>query len=81
MTVEIAGVKAGRYAIAAYQDANQNQQLDRDADNIVAERYGFSTHTGNRQSTFEEALFDTEEAGYELSIELRSADRPSSAEQ
>ena len=75
MTYAIAGVKPGKYAISAFQDANQNQQLDRDADNIPTESYGFSTYTGNRESTFEEALFDTELTGYDVSIELRSADR------
>lgn len=73
MTVDVAGVEPGRYAIAAYQDANQNQRLDRDADNIPVERYGFSVHAGRQESTFEQAVFDTEADGYDVSIILRPA--------
>ena len=71
MTIEIPAVKPGKYAIATFQDFNQNQKLDRDADGIPKEIYGFSVLSANRESTYEEALFDTEKDGYDVSIKLR----------
>ena len=71
MTIEIPAVKPGKYAIATFQDFNQNQKLDRCADRIPSELYGFSVLTANRESTYEEALFDTEKDGYDVSIKLR----------
>ncbi|MDD2777205.1 MAG: DUF2141 domain-containing protein [Gallionella sp.] len=57
--VKFADVAAGRYAVAAYLDGNNNQKLDRNWLGAPSEPYGFSNHARNTFSapSFEQAAF------------------------
>lgn len=72
VVLKFENVPAGRYAISAYHDENNNQTLDRNAFGIPAEGYGFSRDArGNfGPPKFEEAAFNINEGAnaHELSL-------------
>lgn len=65
---------AGVYAIALYQDRNQNERLDQDFIGIPIEPYGISNNPRIFLSppSHEEAAFRVEEGGIDLRIRLRN---------
>jgi uncharacterized protein (DUF2141 family) len=71
VTVTIANVAPGEYAIAVIQDLNENKKLDRNFLKIPKEPYGFSGAWKKGAASFEQALIDTETDGFEITIELR----------
>ena len=71
ITVEIADVDAGEYAIAVIQDLNENKRLDRNFLKIPKEPYGFSGAWKKGAASFEQALFDAEEYGFRVTIKLK----------
>jgi uncharacterized protein (DUF2141 family) len=46
----------GTYAVSAYQDANENERLDKNIFGIPKERYGFSNNSD--RPVYERCLFD-----------------------
>ena len=71
VTVEIADVDPGEYAIAVIQDLNGNKRLDRNFLKIPKEPYGFSGSWKKGAASFEEALFDAEEDSFKVTIKLK----------
>jgi uncharacterized protein (DUF2141 family) len=71
VTVEIANVAQGEYAIAVIQDLNGNKKLDRNFLKIPKESYGFSGAWKSGAASFEEALIDTEREGFVVTIKLK----------
>jgi uncharacterized protein (DUF2141 family) len=71
MTVEIPNLDAGEYAIAIIQDINENEILDKNFLGIPKEPYGFSGNWKSGGSSFEKALFNTEEVAFTISIKLK----------
>jgi uncharacterized protein (DUF2141 family) len=71
MAVEIPNVEPGEYAVAVIQDLNENQKLDRNFLRIPKEPYGFSGKWKSGSSSYDEALFRTEEVGFEIRINLK----------
>lgn len=71
--VSIADLPAGPYAVAAYQDVNGNQQLDRNWLGAPSEPYGFSrdARPGLAAVEFSEAVVEMPSAGMVLPIRLR----------
>ncbi len=68
------GVPAGTYAVAAYQDANDNGRLDRTGLGLPLEPYGFSGLAGRRvRPDFAEAAFGLREPGAALRVRLARA--------
>lgn len=60
------------YAVAVYQDANQNGQLDKGPFGIPQEPYGFSGSTARRRPpSFEQAKFTYTGQRLEIDIKLR----------
>ena len=59
ISVKFADAAAGRYAVAAYLDSNNNKKLDRNWLGAPSERYGFSNNARNLFSapSFEQAVF------------------------
>jgi uncharacterized protein (DUF2141 family) len=64
---------AGRYAVTAFHDANDNGKLDTDADGQPTEVYGFSNGARGASGppTFGEAAFELGDQAKTISIELR----------
>jgi uncharacterized protein (DUF2141 family) len=71
VTVTIADVLPGEYAIAVFQDINENEKLDRNIVTKPKEPYGFSGTWKGGSASFEEALIDTEKVGFSISIKLK----------
>jgi uncharacterized protein (DUF2141 family) len=71
VTVAIANVPPGQYAIAVIQDLNENEKLDRNIFTKPTEPYGFSGAWKGGKASFEEALIDTEKVGFTISIKLK----------
>jgi uncharacterized protein (DUF2141 family) len=71
VTVKIANFRPGQYAIAVIQDLNENGKLDRNIFTKPKEPYGFSGAWTGGAASFEEALIDTDEVGFAISIKLK----------
>lgn len=72
-TVEIAGIPAGEYAVAAFQDRNASGRLERFLGLIPREPYGFSGGGGRlRPPDFESAAFSVPADG-PVKVPLRPA--------
>jgi multimeric flavodoxin WrbA/uncharacterized protein (DUF2141 family) len=56
MVVTFPGLPAGKYAVSAYQDMNENGQLDKNLFGIPKERYGFSNQAN--KPDYQESVFD-----------------------
>jgi uncharacterized protein (DUF2141 family) len=66
------GLPAGQYAIAAFQDTNNNQKLDKKWFVLPKEPYGFSNDTGRRgPASFKKSIISIP-ATQETQIILRS---------
>ncbi|MDQ8020722.1 MAG: DUF2141 domain-containing protein [Moraxellaceae bacterium] len=66
-------LKPGSYALSAYQDENENQELDRGMFGIPKEPYGFSRDAlGDKgPPEFRDARIELTEAGTRIRIKLR----------
>jgi uncharacterized protein (DUF2141 family) len=71
MTVDIPNVKSGDYAIAVVQDLNENEKLDKNVLGIPQEPYGFSGKWKSGGSSYEKALFNTDEVEFVITITLK----------
>ncbi len=71
MTVDISNVESGDYAIAIIQDLNENETLDKNFLGIPKEPYGFSGKWKSGGSSYDKALFNTDEAEFAISITLK----------
>jgi uncharacterized protein (DUF2141 family) len=71
MTVEIPNVESGKYAIAVIQDLNENEKLDKNFLGIPKEPYGFSGKWKSGGSSYDKALFNTDEFGFATTITLK----------
>ncbi len=71
MTVEIPDVEAGKYAIAVFQDLNENGKLDKNLFRIPKEPYGFSGAWKSGGASFNKAMFSTADVGFSVSIRLK----------
>jgi uncharacterized protein (DUF2141 family) len=71
MTVEISIDESGEYAIAVFQDLNENEKLDKNFVGIPKEPYGFSGEWKWGGSTYDKALFNTDDVGLAITISLK----------
>ena len=71
MTVEITNIDSGEYAVAIIQDINENEMLDKNFLGIPKEPYGFSGKWKSGGSSYEKALFNTEEVGFAITVKLK----------
>ena len=71
MTVEISVVESGEYAIAVFQDLNENEKLDKNFVGIPKEPYGFSGKWEKGGSSYDKALFKTDDVGFAITISLK----------
>ena len=71
MTVEISAVESGEYAIAVIQDLNENEKLDKNFLGIPKEPYGFSGKWKKGGSSYDKALFNTDDVGFAITISLK----------
>ena len=71
LTVEIPDVEPGQYAIAIIQDVNENKKLDKNVLGIPKEPYGFSGKWKSGKCSYEKALFNIDEDGFEVTIRLK----------
>ena len=71
MTVDISNVQSGDYAIAIIQDLNENEKLDKNFLGIPKEPYGFSGKWKSGDSSYEKALFNTDEVEFAITITLK----------
>jgi uncharacterized protein (DUF2141 family) len=71
MTVEISNIEPGEYAIVVFQDINEDEVLDKNFLGIPKEPYGFSGKWKKGGSSFDKALFDTEEIGFAATITMK----------
>lgn len=64
-TIVVRGVPAGSWAVLAYQDANENGELDRNFIGIPSENYGFSRDARGKfgPPSFEDAAIQVKEEG------------------
>jgi uncharacterized protein (DUF2141 family) len=64
---------AGRYAVSAYHDANENKELDRGMFGIPKERYGFSQEARGVAGPpeFRDAAFVLPAEGTRISVRVR----------
>jgi uncharacterized protein (DUF2141 family) len=72
-TVAIKDVPAGTFAVLAYQDVNENGQLDRNALGVPSERYGFSRAARGKFGPpgFQEAAIEIGEEPLVTTVRLR----------
>lgn len=73
VTVRFSGLKAGRYAVATYHDANGNGEMDANMVGMPTEGYGFSNNAAGSfgPPSFDAAAFDIPESGVvETAIKL-----------
>ncbi|WP_136481763.1 DUF2141 domain-containing protein [Cognatitamlana onchidii] len=74
ITFSFEGVKNGSYAIAVFQDENENDQLDKNVFGIPKEKYGFSNNKFGKTGPpkFNEVKFNvTSDSKNELVIHLK----------
>ncbi len=71
MTIDISNVESCDYAIAIIQDLNENGKLDKNFLGIPKEPYGFSGKWKSGGSSYEKALFNTDEVGFAITITLK----------
>ena len=71
MMVEISNLESGEYAIAVIQDLNENEKLDKNFLGMPKEPYGFSGKWKSGSSSFDKALFNTDELGFATTITLK----------
>jgi uncharacterized protein (DUF2141 family) len=72
LSLKVAGLAPGRYAVRVMHDENGNGQLDRNFVGMPTEGYGFSNNPrAMRAATFEEAGFDVGDDGASVRIVLR----------
>lgn len=72
LSLDIAGLAPGRYAVRVMHDENGNGKFDTNLVGMPTEGYGFSNNPRvMRAATFEEAAFDVPEAGTTITIQLR----------
>ena len=71
--VTVADLPPGPYAVAAYQDVNGNQQLDRTSLGVPAEPYAFSrdARPGLGPVSFDEAAVAMPDGGLVVPLRLR----------
>jgi uncharacterized protein (DUF2141 family) len=70
--IRVQNVKPGRYAIAAFLDANGNGRLDRNLIGLPNEPYGFSNDVGRRGiPSFEGALVEVREPSSTVVVQIR----------
>jgi uncharacterized protein (DUF2141 family) len=64
-TIAVRGVPAGSWAVLAYQDENENDELDRNLIGIPRENYGFSRDARGKfgPPSFEDAAIAVREDG------------------
>jgi uncharacterized protein (DUF2141 family) len=65
-------VAAGKYAISAFHDENDNKKLDRNLIGVPKEGYGFSNNAQGRRGppSFEEAALDIKDGHNETNMAL-----------
>ena len=71
MTIEISDLDQGNYAVAIIQDLNGNGELDKNILGIPKEPYGFSGKWKKGGSSYDKALFNTDEVGFATTITLK----------
>jgi uncharacterized protein (DUF2141 family) len=71
MTVEIPDVESAEYAVAIFQDLNDNGKLDRNFLTIPKEPYGFSGSWTRGGASYDEASFHTDEVNFSIAIKLK----------
>lgn len=73
MTVRVAGVPPGNYAVQAWHHENDNGRIDRDLLGIPTEGIGFSRNAPIRLGapSFEDAAFTVEASGAWNALKLR----------
>ena len=63
--------KGGNYAVAIIQDLDENGELNKNFLGIPKEPYGFSGKWKSGGSSFDKALFNTDEVGFAITITLK----------
>ena len=71
MTIEISDLDQGDYAVAIIQDLDENGELNKNFLGIPKEPYGFSGKWKSGGSSFDKALFNTDEVGFAITITLK----------
>jgi uncharacterized protein (DUF2141 family) len=73
-SIEISGLSDGQYAIAVYQDLNNNQKLDKTLVGIPKEPYAFSNNPTVKWNppTFAASKFQLQEGDLPIEIRLRT---------
>ena len=71
MAVEFSDIDQGEYAVAIIQDLNENEILDKNILGIPKEPYGFSGKWKSGGSSYNEAMFNTDEVGFAITITLK----------
>jgi uncharacterized protein (DUF2141 family) len=71
MTVEIPDLESAEYAVAIFQDLNDNGKLDRNFLTIPKEPYGFSGSWKRGGATYDQASFHTDEVNFSIAIKLK----------
>ena len=61
----------GDYAVAIIQDLNENEKLDKNFLGIPKEPYGFSGKWKSGGSSYDKALFNTDDVGFAITISLK----------
>jgi uncharacterized protein (DUF2141 family) len=72
VSIRIAGLAAGQYAIALFHDRNGNEKLDSNLMGIPTEPYGFSGSARDLMgpATWEQARFDLAPGGATVTVRL-----------
>ena len=72
VTVVIENIASGKYAVALFQDENDNNKLDTGCYGIPTEKYGFSNNAEVKMGppTFQDCMFTVEE-DTEINITLK----------
>ncbi len=73
VTAKLTGLAAGRYALAVFQDKNNNQKLDTNFFGIPKEAYGFSNTDKAGSPEFDQAAFEITDEDSVIAIQLRWA--------
>ena len=71
MTVEVSNIEPGEYAIVVFQDIDEDEVLDKNFLGIPKEPYGFSGKWKSGGSSFDEALFNTDEISFSTTITMK----------
>jgi uncharacterized protein (DUF2141 family) len=66
-------IPAGRYALAVFEDLNNNRKLDKNLTGIPIEPYVFSNNAGSKwtKPTFEDASFELSNGSNHLFLKLK----------